>query len=150
MPPEPSNCAAIIRSASVGPRKMRSKPNATIASTKPEATNRKSPKVLLPSRRRHEHCLVFSELRCHRLVSIKAVDEERAAFVYACGKRPRKQTRHRAHRASSCPGGNTHPTGHKARSQRQSRVQRPPRDIRSGNDGLAQEARECAQQCAGR
>jgi hypothetical protein len=46
--------------------------------------------ILLRSDRRNEYSLVFSELRRHRLVSIKAVDEERAAFVKTCGKRARK------------------------------------------------------------
>src|SRR5262249_10066053 len=39
-PPVPMSCAAIMRSASAGPSRMRSSPSATIASTKPAAPNR--------------------------------------------------------------------------------------------------------------
>src|SRR5512134_3201253 len=46
MPPVPKSCAAIMRSASPGPRRIRTSPSATIRSTKPAAASRNSAMTL--------------------------------------------------------------------------------------------------------
>lgn len=75
IPPLPSSCAAIMRSASVGPRTTRTRPTATIRSTKAAAPERNSAIEGHPERAR-EAFLVGREHRGDGLAYVEAVDVE--------------------------------------------------------------------------
>ena len=141
MPPVPTSCAAIMRSASVGPCRMRTRPSATIASTKPAARSRKSAMRAWTSECLQQHGFLRGQLRRHRLADVEAMDEQ--------GRRSRRS------RTGSVPGsrlvivqnafrvgpaGQLRPIGHEARPQRQSRIERAPCDVDAGANGLAQES----------
>ena len=76
MPPVPSSCAAIMRSASPGPRRIRTSPSATIKSTKPAAPIRNSAKRPPGSRALAHSALLGRELLRDRLRRIEAVVED--------------------------------------------------------------------------
>src|SRR5262249_1079492 len=95
MPPVPTSCVAIMRSASPGPRRTRTSPSASIARIKPRATIRNSLIAEHPGQRR----LLRGELLHHRLADVKAVVHELSVIVsgWHC---PRQQTRQRGERVT--------------------------------------------------
>src|SRR5499426_1300942 len=66
MPPVPISCAAIMRSASPGPRRMRTRPSASMARMKPRAAVRNSVIAEYPRQRP----LLGRQLRHHWLVDV--------------------------------------------------------------------------------
>jgi len=83
MPPVPSSWAAMMRSASLGPRRTRIKPSATIASTKPAAANKKSAISRPPPDHLGNPSFLRGELRRYRLLDIQAVDQKSIPTVAA-------------------------------------------------------------------
>src|SRR5262249_24436847 len=77
MPPVPISCAAIMRSASPGPRRMRTSPSASIARMKPRAAVRKS----VMTERARQRPFLRGELRHNRLVDVEAVVDELSALL---------------------------------------------------------------------
>ena len=135
IPPVPMSCAAIMRSASPGPLKMRTRPTATVKRITPAVARRKSVKANRPD----EQKLFRRQIGRDRLADVEAVNEKRALFVGSGRQRSRHQTRQGAECGSLAPGGQPQRAGDKSGPQRQRRIERPPGDIRSRNHRLAQE-----------
>src|SRR5262249_45350227 len=139
MPPVPSNCAAMIRSALPGPRRTRNKPSATIASTKPAAAKRKSAIGVRFCDDTLEDCLLRGELGYYGLADIEAMDEELVSCVCAGRYGPRQQAHQGREHASCRPTRKSDRIDHEAGRQREPRIEYPPRDVNSGNYGRLEE-----------
>jgi hypothetical protein len=72
IPPVPISCAAIMRSASPGPRRMRSSPKASIARMTPRAAVRNS----VMAERPRQHRFLRGQLRRDRLLDVEAVIDD--------------------------------------------------------------------------
>ena len=140
MPPVPRSCADIMRSASAGPRRMRTSPNATIARMKPAAVIRNSAMVGRSAQCPREEFLVCRHLRCHRLVHIEAMHKKCSVFVGVSRQRAGHQARQREKRVASRARRQSRRHGHEARAQRQPRIKRAPRDIDPRNQRLTWKA----------
>ncbi len=147
MPPVPSSWAAIMRSASPGPRRMRTSPSATIASKKIAAASRKS--VMAPpcDECPGEQFLLLPQFFDHWLRGVEAVIDQRVVGCIG---------RHRA-RQEAGDGGESvaRQTGRKieraideARTQRQARVERTAGDIDPGQHRFPDEVRQQREQAA--
>ena len=99
-PPVPSSCAAIMRSASPGPRRMRNKPSATITSTKPAAPKENQPCGSLTPKARARTGPPRLPAARHRLLDVEAVDNDAAIAIRADRKRARQQAGDRAERVA--------------------------------------------------
>ena len=88
IPPVPRSCAAIMLSAFEGPRRMRTRPTATVNRMKPAAASRKS----VMAERPDKHSLFLGQIGGNWLASIEAVDEERPVFVRPGWQSSRQQT----------------------------------------------------------
>src|SRR4029453_5597028 len=89
MPPVPSSCAAMVPSTSPGPPRMRTRPMATVSTTKPAAPARNSVMI----ERLGEQGLLRGEIGDHGLRDIEAVDQEIAVFVGSGRQGPGQQAR---------------------------------------------------------
>src|SRR4029077_8892907 len=139
MPPVPSNCAAIIRSPSSGPRKILTRPRATIASTKPAAASKNSGIRRTFLERPEQPGLVVSHLIRQRLFGIQRVHEKHTALVHIGRERARHEARHRQKEITHRARGNATGIGDKTRTEGKPRVESTPGDIHSGNDGTPNE-----------
>ena len=144
MPPVPSSCAAIMRSASPGPRSMRSQ------------TRR--------HHRQHDHGARRAGTQPSAPPGRRASAAPGRASSAPAARRPagrRRGSDRRARRSSSphgtvpgsrlvsvvntlraAPGGKPADRRHEPGAQRQARIERAPRDIDPGDDGLPQEAQQ--------
>src|SRR5262249_29336243 len=134
IPPVPIDCAAIMRSASPGPRRMQISPSASIARMKPRAAVMNSVTTQGLRQRR----FFGGQLRYYRLVDVEAVEDE--LFVLVCDRHcAGQQARERGERVAGCTAREAHGVDPEPRSQRQSRVECTPSDIGCGYGGLVQE-----------
>jgi hypothetical protein len=87
-----------------------------------------------------EEARLRRRLRRHRLPDIEAVHQERVAFVRSDGQRARQQAREGAKCAPRRARSDTDRAAYQVRPHRQARIEGAPRDIRSGDDALSEEA----------
>src|SRR5262249_26804627 len=141
MPPVPISCAAIMRSASPGPRRMRTSPSASIATMKPSATGRNS----VIADRPRQRGFLCGELRRDRLIDVEAVVYEVSPIVsgrYRTGHQARECGEYVAKPA----GRNPDCVGREAGVQRQPPIERGPRPIDPRDNTLMKEAAPQARQ----
>src|SRR6516225_2858486 len=131
MPPVPISCAAIMRSASPGPRRMRTSPSANIARMKAREAVRNSVIAERPRQRR----FFRGQLRRHRLVYVQAVIHE-LSIVFSGRYRTGQQARQRGEHVTSHAGWKVDRVDNETWSQRQPWIESAPRDIRPSDDGL--------------
>src|SRR5262249_36328321 len=131
IPALPINCAAIMRSASPGPRRMRTSPRLSITRMKPSAAVRNSVSVERPRQRR----LFRGQLRRDRLRDVEAVIHE-GAIVAADRHGPGQQAGQRREYVARIAGRKADRICHESRIQRQAGMERASCAVYAGNDGL--------------
>src|SRR5262249_55486187 len=135
MPPVPISCAAIMRSASLGPWRTRTSPSASMARMNASEAVRNSVMTEHPGERR----FLGDELRYHRLIDIEAVVDELSP-VASGGHRAGQQACERGEGVVGRSRWKADRIGHEARAQRQPRIEHAPRDVHSGDYGLVEES----------
>src|SRR5208337_881230 len=132
IPPVLRSCAAINRSTSPGPLSTRMRPTATVNRIMPAIARR----ISVTADRPDEQALFRRQIGRDRLFDVETMNEKRPAFVCAGRQRSRQQARKRAKCGPLPTRGQAQWTGDKARPQLHTRAERPPRDVRSRNEGL--------------
>ena len=123
---------------------MRTSPTATVNRMTPAVTRRKSVTADRPDKQPPLQQPVGRD----RLAGIEAVNQKRPLFVRPGRQGSRHQARERAERASLAAFRQTQRVGDEPGLQSKRRIERPPRDIESGENRLAQEAgRKRPQRC---